>query len=204
MGPAGHRHRLLVYERVLNRWWPATLLLGLVLILLWWPVSKEAGTAQSWRAYGLLGIGGVVLLVSLLLFIFRKAAYVQAFPTFFRIVTPFLRLNISYKRVKNVHTVAMYTLFPPRQLRGTQRDIIEPLLAKTAIVIELNGYPVSSSVLRRFLSPFFFKDRTPHFVLLVRDWMAFSNEIETLRIGNDGQASRHPMDNSALYHPSRK
>ena len=55
----------------------------------------------------------------------------------------------------------------------------------TAVVVELNGYPISQTVLRFFLSPFFFKDKTPHFVILVEDWMRFSTELESMRSGGD-------------------
>ena len=56
-------------------------------------------------------------------------------------------------------------------------------MAKTAIVIELKEFPIPRSVLRFFLSPFFFKGSTPHFVFLVDKWMSFSTELESLRVG---------------------
>jgi hypothetical protein len=34
-----------------------------------------------------------------------------------------------------------------------------------------------------FLSPFFFKDKTPHLVILVENWMQFSSELESARTG---------------------
>jgi hypothetical protein len=52
-------------------------------------------------------------------------------------------------------------------------------------VIELTGYPISPSILRLFLSRFFFKDNTPHLVILVNDWMRFSTELESMRLGTD-------------------
>ena len=53
-------------------------------------------------------------------------------------------------------------------------------------------------MLRFFLSRFFFKDRTPHFVILVDDWMRFSTELESLRRG-DGDTSPANRD---TYDPS--
>jgi hypothetical protein len=32
-----------------------------------------------------------------------------------------------------------------------------------------------------FLSRFFFKDKTPHLVILVNDWMMFSTEMDSFR-----------------------
>jgi len=40
-------------------------------------------------------------------------------------------------------------------------------------------------LLRMFLSRFFFKDKTPHFVILVKDWMGLSTEIDSFRTGDD-------------------
>jgi hypothetical protein len=36
-----------------------------------------------------------------------------------------------------------------------------------------------------FFSRFFFKDKTPHFVILVKDWMGLSSEIDSFRTGVD-------------------
>ena len=78
----------------------------------------------------------------------------------------------------------MYLLFPPKEMSGWIKEIFEPLASQTAIVLELKSYPLSPTILRMFLSRFFFKDKTPHFVILVKDWMRLSAEIESLRSGD--------------------
>jgi len=110
---------------------------------------------------------------------------VQPFPEYLKLVTPFMRLNISYKRIRKTTTTEMHYLFPFKGLSGWMQDIFEPLAGKTAMVIELNGYPISPVMLRFFLSRFFFKDKTPHLVILVKDWMRFSSELESMRTGID-------------------
>jgi hypothetical protein len=77
----------------------------------------------------------------------------------------------------------MGALFPPQGVSSWRAEIIQPLAKMTTVVIDLNGYPMSQSALRMFLSPLFFKDKTPHFVILVDDWMRFSNELESMRAG---------------------
>ncbi|MBT3323017.1 MAG: hypothetical protein HN392_12110 [Anaerolineae bacterium] len=79
----------------------------------------------------------------------------------------------------------MSILFPPSKLSSWQRESMAPLLGKTAIVVDLKAYPIPLAFLRFFLSPFFFKNKTPHFVFLVEDWMRFSIELESLRTGGD-------------------
>jgi hypothetical protein len=76
----------------------------------------------------------------------------------------------------------MYSIFPPSSVSGWGRELLEPVSAKTAILLELNAYPVSPILLRMFLSPYFFKDKTPHFVLLVEDWMGLSTDLESYRL----------------------
>jgi len=40
-------------------------------------------------------------------------------------------------------------------------------------------------LLRLFLSPFFFKDMTPHLVILVRDWMSLSTTIDIQHVNGE-------------------
>jgi hypothetical protein len=69
----------------------------------------------------------------------------------------------------------------------------------------LNGYPINQAVLKLFLSPFFFKDKTPHFVILVQDWMRFSSELESLRAGGGiSTPQQKPRDRSILSRLPRK
>lgn len=146
----------------------------------------------------------VVIFVSLVMLVLRKSAYVQPFGDHFRLVTPFLRMNVSYRRIRRTATANMSALFPPKGMSGLKRDILEPLLKQTAVVIELNAYPIPRSTLRLFLSPFFFKDQTPHLVVLVRDWMGFSTELESLRVSGNEPARVRQINQSILSQLPRK
>jgi hypothetical protein len=186
-----------MYTRMMDRWWPATLLLALGLFALAWRLWSYS-PAYAWQWLTLGGVGAFTLVVTLFIFIIRKAAYVQPHPEHLRLVTPFLRLNISYKRLRRASSSTIEGLFPPRSISSWRREIIEPLAKKTAVVVELTGYPISQTVLKLFLSPFFFKDKTPHFVLLVDDWMRFSSELESMRSGKGVEAPRKPANKSIL------
>lgn len=177
----GNRYPLLIYIRMMDRWWPATLLLALALIALAWGVSQGPLQGQPWRWIGLLLAGGFALLVTLLLWVFRHLAYIQPRAESIRIVTPFLRFNVSYKRLRRITSGEMYALFPSQRLTSWNREILEPLLHKTALVLELNGWPLPPFILRLFLSPFFFRDKTPHLVILVDNWMRLNTELESFR-----------------------
>src|SRR5574340_280389 len=167
---AAKRHPLLLYTRMLDRWWPALLLIGLGMLAVAWPFYSDVYVrlTQPWRWMTLAAVGILVTGASFLMLILRKSAHIQALRDHLRLVTPFLRLNISYRRIQRVTPAAMSNLFPPRSLRGMKRDILAPLFGLTALVIDLNALPVGMSTLKLFLSPFFFKDHTPHIVILVR------------------------------------
>ena len=160
--------------------------IGLVMFLLAYgeytdPVHKFI----PWRWQLLAGIGALAILIGIFFLVIRQIAYIQAFPGYIKLVTPFLRVNISYKRLVKTTTAEMKQLFPPKSMSGWIRDIFAPLASKTAIVFELKSYPVPQAVLRMFLSRFFFKDKTPHLVILVKDWMKLSAEVDSFRTGKD-------------------
>lgn len=205
MPRAGRRYPLLLYTRMLDRWWPALFFLGLAVAALAWPFYNDLYTrlTEPWRWLTLAGVAALVMLSSLLMLVLRKSAYVQAFSDHLRLATPFLRLNISYRRIVRTSSANMAMLFPPRSLSGMRRDIIQPLLNRTAMVIDLNAMPIPASTLRLFLSPFFFKDKTPHLVILVKDWMGFSTELESLRAGGDAPVRSRPAASILSKLPKR-
>jgi hypothetical protein len=178
----GRRYPLIVYRHMLNRWWPAMIALGLgMFAIAYSEYIHPMAQFISWR-WQLAGfVGGLAILVGLFFFVLRYFAYVRVFPAYLKLVTPFFRLNISYKRIRKTTTTEMRHLFPPRSLSGWVQDIFAPLASLTAMVIEFNSYPISPGVMRLFLSRFFFKDKTPHIVILVNDWMLFSAELESMR-----------------------
>ena len=196
MAKGGRRYPLVVYTHMINRWWPAIFTLGLALLALSWAIRNWG--YEDWRWLAFSSIGGLCIFLGILMLILRRSAYVQPFSDHLRLVTPFLRVNISYKRFRRASSANMGALFPPQSVSSWRREIIQPLAKMTALVIELTGYPMSQSSLRLFLSPLFFKDKTPHFVILVDDWMKLSNELESMRSGTAPSAPQKKRDNSIL------
>ena len=184
MARAGHKYPLIVYRHMLNRWWPAMIAIGLgMFALAYSEYIHPLGHFLPWRWQLFAAIGGLAIFVGVLFWVLRYFAYVQPFPNHLKLATPFLRINISYRRIKKTTTSEMRYLFSYKSMSGWIREIYSPLATQTAVVVELNGYPISPVVLRLFLSRFFFKDQTPHLVILVKDWMRFSSELESMRSG---------------------
>jgi hypothetical protein len=146
---------------------------------------KPLGRFTPWEWGFYAAIGGLITMVGIFFWSIRYFAYVQPYPTYLKLVTPFMRVHISYKRIQKTTATEMRYLFDYKKMSGWVRDIFSPLATKTALVIDLNGYPISPAMLRLFLHKFFFKDKTPHLVILVQDWMRLSSELESMRSGID-------------------
>jgi hypothetical protein len=199
MARAGHKYPLIVYRHMLNRWWPAMIAMGLgMLALAYSEYIDPMAQFLSLRWQLLAGVGALAILVGVFFLVVKQLAYVQPLPGHLKLVTPFMRINISYKRFRKTTTTEMRYLFPYKSLSGWTQDIFSPLATRTAMVIDLNGYPISPFVLRLFLSRFFFKDKTPHLVILVEDWLRFSSELESMRTATDPQPGPQKREKNSI------
>lgn len=192
----GKKYPLVLYTRMMSMWWTAVFALGLASCGMAYILYSQG--YESWRWMVFAVIGGLGILLGLLIFILRKSAYVQPFSDHLRLSTPFLRMNISYKRFIRASPANIGSLFPPKSVSNWHREIIEPLAKMTAIVIELKALPMSQSVLKLFLSPLFFKDKSQHIVLLIDDWMRFSAELDSMRHGTVAAAPQNKREISIL------
>jgi hypothetical protein len=203
MAKGGRRYPLVVYTHMIDRWWPAIFTLGLGLLGLSWALYSWG--FEQWRWLATASLAGLNIFLGFLLMVLRKSAFVQPFKDHLRLATPLLRLNISYKRFFRASSANLGALFPPQNVSKWQAEIIQPISKMTAIVIELNGHPMSQSFLRLFLSPLFFKDKTPHLVIVVDDWMRFSTELESMRSGTGPVTPQQKKISSILSRlPSNK
>jgi hypothetical protein len=186
MARGGTKFPLVVYQHLLNRWWTPMIAMGLGMFgIAYGQYMEPLGPYLLISWVPLVVIGVLAILVGIFFLIIRQIAYVQVFPGYLKLVTPFFRFNISSKRIHKTTTAEMRQLFPPKSMSGWMRDIFAPLASQTALVIELKGFPMSPMILRLFLSRFFFKDKTPHLVILVKDWMKFSSELDSMKSGID-------------------
>jgi hypothetical protein len=195
MAKGGRKYPLVIYTRMIDLWWPAVFTLGLALLGLGWALYSWG--FEQWRWLTIASLGVLNVFLGLLFLITRTGAYVQPFSDYLKLATPFLRLNISYKRFVRASSANFGALFPPQSVSKWQAELVQPLAKMTALVIELNGHPMPRSFLKLFLSPLFFKDTTPHFVILVNDWMRLSSEMESMRTGA-GSVRAQPKRNSSI------
>ena len=207
MARGGTKFPLIVYKHLLNRWWTPMIAMGLGMFgIAYGQYMEPLGPFLPMRWMPLVVIGVLAIMTGIFFLIIRQFAYVQTFPGYLKFVTPFLRLNISHKRIHKTTTVEMRQLFPPQSMSSWMREIFGPLASQTALIIELKGYPISPVILRMFLSRFFFKDKTPHLVILVKDWMRLSSELDSLKSGIDPNPppARKQKSNSILSRLSKQ
>lgn len=192
------RYPLIVYQHMINRWWPALIAIGLgMFALAYAEYIDPMAQFLAWRWQLCIAVGALAILVGLFFIVIKRFAYVQVFPTYLKLVLPFLRLNISYKRVTRTTATEMRHLFPRKSMSWWVQEIFAPLANQIAVVVELNRYPISPTFLRLFFYRFFFKDKTPHFVILVNDWMLFSTELDSMRTNTNpeaGNRQKRPRD----------
>jgi hypothetical protein len=178
----GNRHTLLLYRQVMGRLWKSTMIFGLLVLLIWgwggfYSIPLLEGADNNW-----LAVAGLVSLVFSLFALFvRNRAYVQPNLDHLRLVTPFFRLNVSYRRLRSSRPAVFSQLFPPDGANWAQRSLFSPFYGRTAIVVEMTDFPMNPNVMRLFLAPQMFSPRSKGLVFLVPDWMAFSTELDSFR-----------------------
>jgi hypothetical protein len=176
----GKRHILLPYQHAMERLWKAAFTLGLVLAVVWWQASMGRSIFNKNSENMWLFVGAVVSLgFALFAFLARKMSYIQPHPNHLRLATPFLRLNISYRRLRHVHPVEFHKIYPPDEMKWGRRKFLDPYWGKTAVAVELNAYPISPILLRLFLPKTIFHPRITAFVFLVESWLDFSTELDS-------------------------
>lgn len=191
----GKKHTLLLYQRTMNRIWPITMLLAGLLFSIWAIASfTDLQVLHNQNNFLLLTAGVCSLGLSLFALLTRNMAYVQANVDHIKLNTPFMRINISYRRMRTVHPSTIMQLFPAGKLGWTDRNFLEPFFNSTALILELRSYPVKPWLLRALLPRQMFPPHVRGLVFLVQDWMALSTEIDSMSgVWLQLQARRKPQ-----------
>lgn len=176
------RFPLLVYRRLMDRLWKRTVWLALVLAVVWWQAwaGRLPGMQPPWDVAIALSTL-LTLAITLFAWIARRLAYVEVRPTHIRLVTPLLRLVISYRRLRRAYTARFADLFPPATFKWADKRFLEPFFRRTVVVLEMHGYPLPPTLLRLFLPATMFSPREDGLVLLVDDWMELSTALDSHR-----------------------
>lgn len=109
-------------------------------------------------------------------------AYVQPRHDCIRLQTPFYRLNISYRRVRNTRPVDIAKAFPLETIPRRFRRTIEQLHGLTALGIDLQSWPLPRWLLAILLGRMMLAPDQPGLILITHDWIKLSNQMETMMV----------------------
>ena len=174
------RFRLLIYERMWQRWaWPCGLTVP-ASIALWWYAPRISILYAPFRLLALVP-AAVALVVLAYIYLARRLAWVQCKPNHLRIQTPVYPLVVSYSRVKGTRPQPFSQVFDPAAEKKARRRWLRPYWGKTTLVVDLSRYPVSRTWLRLWFTPYLLAPDASGFVFLVEDWMALSRQLDDFR-----------------------
>jgi len=173
----GKRYPLLLQKRLNEQvFWPSTLILvvggGL---LIWNPAGLEP--YRPYLPVILVGTG----LILVLTYILRLRAYAQCRSDGLRVQFPFLRLDIPYHEINTTRPTEFFRMFPPKQVRATQRAFLSPLFGRTVVILEMEQLPHPRAWLRLWMSEYMLPPDAVGLVLPVVDWMAFRTELDEFK-----------------------
>ncbi len=169
------RHPLLIYHRLFAAWRMLALLIALGSAAAWWLNVPPVDT-QVVRA-GLLAMAVVAGLLFVYTALGPRLSYVECRPNHLLVSTPLYRLAVSYRRIYTTRPV----LFAPAGVRWTKAWLAQPFVGRTALAVDLSGYPVSRGFLRLWLNEFVLPRDFLGLLLVTPDWMTLSLDIDSHR-----------------------
>lgn len=174
----GRRFPLLLYRFAIGHYRRPAMLLAILLLGLWLPVTYAwlpwpRPPADAW----LLAGGTVALAFWLFSTLGPRLAYVQTREDHVRLQTPIFRLKIAYRRIMSLRPIDLAIAFPPQEISRGRRRLLEPFYGEPALGVDLRGYPLHPLLMKLFLHPLFLAPDRQGFVLIVPDWMRLSNQI---------------------------
>jgi hypothetical protein len=177
---AGDRFPLLLYHRVIRPRRRAATLLAILLLGLWYPVSRQMIPWPQPPADRLLLAGGLVSLAFALFATFSpRFAYVQPMDDHLRLSTPIARVAVSYRRIESTRPVDVAKAFPRSLLRGSDRRLLAPFAGKTALGIDLYALPVRPFLIRLFFHRLMLSPDKTGFIFIVPDWIELSRQLSS-------------------------
>ena len=193
---SGERFRLVIYERMWQRWAFPCILIIPASVALWWSVPFLSITHVLYRALAL-----VPALIALILLVFtflsRRTAWVQCRANHLRIQTPIYPLIVSYGRIKEVLPQPFSQVFNPAKEKAARRSWLRPYWGQTALVVRVSKYPVRKAWLRLWFSAYLLSPDTPGFVFLVEDWMGISRQIDDFRTAWEARRAKKRQERVA-------
>jgi hypothetical protein len=176
------RHPLLVYYNLGKRYRPPGILLIFLGVFSFLPSFISELDNDLIDPKPLAIAGGVLVLVGIAFMLFARLAihrsYVQCDPEVLVIRTPFARTYVSYRRIKQTQPVQVSQIFPRDSLKGMGKPLMRPLLAMTAVEVQMKSWPASKRRLQRFFSRYMFSARSEGWLFIVPNYAALIRQLD--------------------------
>ena len=187
------RYYLYLYRQNLQRYRLPALLIGVLLLILgiltWFHwISWPQPPFERW----LLFASSIALLYWLFTLLAPILAYVQPRHDRIRLQTPFYRLDISYRRIRNTRPVDIAIAFPSETMPRRFRRTIRQLHGMTALGLDLRSWPLPRWLLVVLLGRMMLAPDQPGLILITRDWIELSNQVETMMAAWLDAQRQHP------------
>ncbi len=176
------RHPLLVYHNLGRRYRPPALLLVIMGLFAFLPSFIEELENDAVEPEALALVGLVLILVGAGMWLFSVLAsersYVEVRPDVLLVRGPFRRTVISYQRIKLVQPVQVSQLYPRKDLKGMGRPLVRPLLAMTAVEVQMNSWPEPKDRLMRRYGRYLFSPRADAWLFIVPAYGVLIRQID--------------------------
>ncbi len=185
----GKKHPLLVYRIRYRRYRGLYFVVAIALLALY--AALQVLPSETWASvpwihdfdWLLLLIGVVVLVIAILRLIAASIPYVQCSERNIKIQAPLYQVVFSYKRVRETRPNTLFHMFEKSKLsRGARNFVLSDQYGgHTAVVIEMNSWPMSVRVMRFWLGNLVFSADKRALVLWVEDWMTLNRELSDFK-----------------------
>jgi len=175
-------HPLLVYHNLGRRYRPPALLLIVMGLFALLPSFIEELENDSVSPDALALVGLVLILAGAGLWLFSilasERSYVEVRPDVLMVRGPFRRTMISYHRIKLVQPVQVSQLYPRKDLKGMGRPLVRPLLAMTAVEVQMRSWPEPKERLVRRYGRYLFSPRADAWLFIVPAYAALIRQVD--------------------------
>ena len=205
----GKKHPLLMYRIRYRRHRGLYFIAAIALLALY--VALHVLPPETWATVSwiydfdwlLLLVGAGLLLYAIFRLLAASIPYVQCSERNIKIRAPLYQVVFSYKRVRETHPNTLFHMFENATLSRSARNFVlsDQYGGHTAIVIEMNSWPMSVRLMRFWLGNLVFAPDSRALVLWVEDWMGLNRELSDYkdRWRERARQARNPMQRANLY-----
>jgi hypothetical protein len=169
----------LIYRSLARHWRTPALWLIPAGLALWWAAgaNEQLATRSRWIALSISVIGLLILIYTGL----AQRASICCASNHFTLRGPIYPAVFSYRRIKDIRPVDFATIFPPQKEKRARWRLYREIWGKTAVVIDLKGYPLPRWWLNLWFSSYLFHPQETALVLPVDEWMGLVRILEKQR-----------------------